>query len=215
MSEIFLIRPGCTDFDEQSRLQGSLDLPLNQRGEDQVARLIRDLTSFELDFLFTSPTLPAQSTAETLQRELDIRMKVIPDWSNLKLGLWEGLPLDEVRRKHPRVFKQWMEEPRTICPPEGETIAEAQARIRKPLERAIRKKSRFGIVAPEPLASVIRCTLLDERPEFQTDSLYSAASSEIPRPLIERIHCSRLGDPGNYELVSETLPRGPVVPQGK
>ena len=33
MLQIVLIRPGTTDFDEQGRIQGTLDIPLNERGQ--------------------------------------------------------------------------------------------------------------------------------------------------------------------------------------
>ena len=40
MTIVAVVRPGWTDFDEQHRLIGSLDLPLNSRGETQLATLI-------------------------------------------------------------------------------------------------------------------------------------------------------------------------------
>ena len=43
MPDVVLIRPGCTDFDEQNRIQGVLDLPLNHRGHAQVLGLVAQL----------------------------------------------------------------------------------------------------------------------------------------------------------------------------
>jgi probable phosphoglycerate mutase len=40
MSTAILIRPGETDFDQQSRIQGGLDLPLSETGRQQVRELI-------------------------------------------------------------------------------------------------------------------------------------------------------------------------------
>ena len=34
------------------------------------------------------------------------------------------LQLEEIRRKFPKVYKQWHESPEKICPPEGETLTE-------------------------------------------------------------------------------------------
>ena len=36
MVQIVLIRPGSTDYDEQGRIQGTLDIPLNDQGADEV-----------------------------------------------------------------------------------------------------------------------------------------------------------------------------------
>ncbi len=33
---VLLIRPGATDFDDQGRIKGSLDMPMSERGRQQV-----------------------------------------------------------------------------------------------------------------------------------------------------------------------------------
>ena len=43
MVQIALIRPGTTDYDLQGRIQGRLDIPLNQQGQEQVAQAIECL----------------------------------------------------------------------------------------------------------------------------------------------------------------------------
>jgi len=157
MSEVILIRPGCTDFDEQHRIQGMLDLPLNHRGEVQVDSLVEELQDLNLEVIYTSSCEPARSTAETIGKSLGIPVKESEGLRNFDQGLWQGLRMDDIRRKYPKVFKQWQESPETICPPEGETVREAVERIRKSLQKPIKKKSRFGVVASEPLATLIGC----------------------------------------------------------
>ena len=39
MIQIVLIRPGSTDYDEQGRIQGTLDIPLSLEASDTVRRL--------------------------------------------------------------------------------------------------------------------------------------------------------------------------------
>ena len=53
MLKIILIRPGSTDFDEQGRITGTLDVPLNDCGNDQVARTIDELTDHEIQAIYT------------------------------------------------------------------------------------------------------------------------------------------------------------------
>jgi broad specificity phosphatase PhoE len=168
MSQILLIRPGSTDFDEQQRIQGTLDLPLSPQGEQQVARIVQELADIAIDVIYTSPCEPARSTSAALGATRGIGVKEIEDLYNVNLGLWQGLKLDELRRKHPKVFKQWQESPDAICPPGGETLAEAVGRIRKALEKPLKKKGTIGIVACDPLAAIIaavvRGTALDAIP---------------------------------------------------
>lgn len=164
MSDVVLIRPGCTDFDEQNRIQGSLNLPLNDRGREQLRSIVEQLRELDLDVLYTSPCEPARSAAATIAAELGISSKELEDLQNLNHGLWQGLPIDEVRRKFHKVFKQWQESPETICPPQGETILDAVDRVRKALAKPLKRKKRIGIVASEPLATLIRCVVCGQQP---------------------------------------------------
>ena len=157
MPDVVLIRPGCTDFDEQNRIQGTLDLPLSPRGEEQVQNLIEQLRDSPVEVLYTTPGEPAKSTAAAIGAGLGIPVKLLEGLHNLDQGLWQGLLLDDVRRKYPKVFKQLQESPETICPPEGETVPEALERIRKALKKPLKRKGQIGVVAPEPLATLIAC----------------------------------------------------------
>ena len=76
----------------------------------------------------------------------------------MKLGLWQGMLVDEVRHKQPKVYKQWQEHPESVGPPEGEIIPEATERVKEALEKLARKHrgETIVLVAPEPLASVVR-----------------------------------------------------------
>jgi hypothetical protein len=65
--------------------------------------------------------------------------------------------IDDVKSKQPRVYKQWVEHPETVCPPEGEPLSAAEERLQDALER-IQKKHKSGTVAlvlTEPLASLL------------------------------------------------------------
>ena len=114
MSTIVLIRPGCTAYDAESRLQGTLDLPLNKRGEEQVKQLLAEIQSLNIEIVFASPCEPARGLAEEIGQELGVPMKEVEDLSNFSFGLWQGLCIEDLKRKHPRVYKQWHESPHSV-----------------------------------------------------------------------------------------------------
>jgi broad specificity phosphatase PhoE len=166
MPDVVLIRPGCTDFDEQNRIQGSLDLPLSRRGQEQVELVVRQLRGVRLDVVYSAPCEPARSTAIAVCDECGATFKEVADFRNLNHGLWQGLQVDDARRKYPKVFKQWQESPETVCLPEGETVAQAVERIERGLRKCLKRKRNVGIVASEPLATLIVCVLCGCRPEL-------------------------------------------------
>ena len=161
MAKVCLIRPGCTDFDEQHRIQGSLDLPLNPRGQQQVDQLIDQLRGLELKVIYTSVSEPARATANAIGDSLDVPVKELDGLRNFDQGLWQGLQIDEIRRKFPRVLKQWKESPTSICPPEGETVPEAVERVSRALRKPMKRRSTFAIVVSEPIATLVRCVIED------------------------------------------------------
>lgn len=159
MTTVVLVRPGSTDFDEQQRIQGQLDLPLNDKGEDQVRQIVSILVANPVEVVLASPGEPARSTAAAIGNELDIPVKELEGLLNLDQGLWQGLQIDDIKRMYPRVFKLWQESPTAVCPPRGETVLEALERVRKALEKPMRRKSAIALVLSEPLASLVGAVL--------------------------------------------------------
>src|SRR5512138_758400 len=75
MSLVAIIRPGLTEFDEQDRIQGALDLPLSEQGEAQVAQIVDRLRGLGIEQIYTSPTNPARSTAQQVGEALGVPVK--------------------------------------------------------------------------------------------------------------------------------------------
>lgn len=161
MVQILLVRPGATDFDEQGRIKGTLDIPLNEAGQGQVARIIAQLQETMIDALYASPSRSAQQTAEALAADRRVRMKTLDELENLDHGLWHGKRIDEVKSSQPKVFRQLQDHPETVCPPQGEPVGSAMERVREVLARLVRKHrtGTIALVVPEPLASVVRANL--------------------------------------------------------
>jgi probable phosphoglycerate mutase len=158
MVQIILIRPGCTDYDHQARIQGVLDIPLSEAGKQEVAQTAEKLQPYIPQALYCSPNRSAAETAAIIGQKLVLKPKSIDRLQNVDLGLWQGMLVEEVRLKQPKVYKQWQEHPETIQPPEGEMLAAAIERATEALEKLARKhrSGTIALVIPEPLASLIQ-----------------------------------------------------------
>ena len=179
MSTVVLVRPGCTDFDEQKRIQGALELPLNDRGQCQLAKVIDAIRDQPVEAVVTGPCDPCRSTAEAVAHALDVTIKEKDALCNLDQGLWQGLCVDEIRKKFPKVFRQWKEAPSTVCPPEGETVGVAIERLMSALKKPLKKYECFVVVASEPLASLVSCTLRGEPAEDIGDSMFGCCDDQL------------------------------------
>jgi len=161
-----VIRPGETEFDQQERVQGTLDLPLSEDGELQVGGIVDALRDQSVKQIYTSPNDPALSTARLIGGALGIGVKEVDALANVDHGLWQGLCIDEIKRKQPKVFKQWNETPESVCPPGGETCDEAYVRAQKALRKPMKRKDNFVIVSSEPMATLLECILRHEEPKL-------------------------------------------------
>lgn len=158
MVQLILLRPGTTDFDLQDRIQGTLDIPLTEPGRRETEQTAEKLRAYLPAAVYCSPRRSAKDTAEIIANVLGLKPKTLKNLHNMKLGLWQGMLVEEVHHKQPRVYKQWQEHPESIRPPEGEIISEAIERVREALEKLARKHRTETIVliAPEPLASLVQ-----------------------------------------------------------
>jgi probable phosphoglycerate mutase len=158
MLRIILVRPGATDYDQQERIQGALEVPLNAEGAAEVAAVLEQLKDKGVKAIYASPGPAAQQTGETLAEGLHLKLRKLDRMQNLDLGLWQGLQVGEVRYKQPKVYRQWQEQPENVCPPEGEMLSDASGRVEAAMTKLLRrhKEGVIALVVPEPLASLVR-----------------------------------------------------------
>lgn len=160
MMTIVLIRPGATDYDVQGRVRGRLDIPLNVLGAQEVAKEVDALreAGIRLDAIYYAPCRPAVETADAISRALDVKAKELEGLENLDYGLWQGMRIEEIRARQPKIYRQWQEIPDCVCPPEGEMIEEAEVRVMDCLRRLSRRHRDqvVGLVVAEPMASIIK-----------------------------------------------------------
>lgn len=163
MLRVVLIRPGSTDFDEQGRIMGRLDIPLSELGTAQVSQTAGELAEMEIECVYSAPCSSATESAESIAASLGVKTKTVSALLNLDPGLWQGKLIDEVKSQSPKIYKRWQDQPETICPPNGEMIADAKERLREAVSKLCRKKKEgvVGLVVPEPLASVL-CAMLKQ-----------------------------------------------------
>jgi phosphoserine phosphatase len=159
MVQILLIRPGTTEYDQQGRVQGTLDIPLCEDGRQEVDSMVDELRGQPISAIYSSPCQSAEQTAAALGQALDLKVKQVEKLQNLDQGLWQGMLVADVKSKQPKVYRQWQEQPENICPPQGETLSAASQRVSAALAKLLKKHKAdplVAIVVPEPLASVVR-----------------------------------------------------------
>ena len=166
---LLLIRSGKTAYDQEGRIMGTLDLPLSPSGmeearsfADRAGRMLDPLptgvsfASNQIRRLFTSPARCARETAEIVGRRLGLKPQACPGLGNLDHGLWQGLRVDEIESRQPRLHRQWLENPWSVAPPQGGLLDECCDRVAATLERIAKKHGRGGIAVVVAVVVAVR-----------------------------------------------------------
>ncbi len=163
MLQLLLVRTGATEYDTQGRVQGTLDVPLSEDGRRQIEQVADELRDQSIVALYAGPSRATTQTVEILAERLKLKSKTVENLRNLDHGLWQGMLIEDVKQRQPKVYRQWLEQPETVCPPEGESLQAVRDRLRAVLAK-IAKKQKTGLVALvvcEPATSVLRNLLRD------------------------------------------------------
>lgn len=154
---LILIRSAATDYDVQGRIRGTLDIPLCAAGVATAQRLGGALVGRGIDAVYAAASGCAVETGRIVAAACGLPLRRIPRLRNLDQGLWQGMLIDEIRRKQPRLHRQWQENPWSIAAPEGELVEDACARVATALEKLVRRHpaGRVAVVVPPPLDRIV------------------------------------------------------------
>jgi broad specificity phosphatase PhoE len=126
---VLLVRHGETVSNVEGRWQGQTDSPLTERGLAQARELARALADEPLAAIYSSDLGRAFDTARAVAAQ-HAHLEVIaePRLRELHVGRWTGRLGAEIRESDPELMTLWRDQPADLVIPEGETLAEAQAR---------------------------------------------------------------------------------------
>ena len=95
------IRHGETAWNVEGRIQGQLDVPLNDTGRWQVHRLALAVADEGISAVYSSDLLRALETAQAVARGCDRPITTDVGLRERGFGIFEGLSYDEINRRWP------------------------------------------------------------------------------------------------------------------
>ncbi|MDN5599112.1 MAG: histidine phosphatase family protein [Brachybacterium sp.] len=106
-TRLVLVRHGQTDFNREGRLQGQVDIPLNDTGIRQAESLVPLVAENPPDVLVASPLERALETARLMSRGSDVEVTTDAAFLERGFGQWEGLRGEEIRLRWPAEHADW------------------------------------------------------------------------------------------------------------
>lgn len=155
--KLYLIRHGETDWNREDRIQGWIDVGLNEVGRRQVEAVSSDLPDEPVD-LFYSSLRRARESADRVREHLTCRThRSVDRFRELDQGHWDGLRGGWLDEQDDERYRRWIESPRETKPPDGESLMEVRDRVRAGLLEVLEEATGPSvIVAHKVVNNIIR-----------------------------------------------------------
>jgi len=121
-TRIVAIRHGETDWNLATRIQGQLDIGLNQVGRWQAQRLGEALADEALEAVYASDLTRARDTAQAVAARAGLMVQTDTGLRERGFGVFEGLTFDEIEQRFPDGARRWRQRDASFGPAGGETL---------------------------------------------------------------------------------------------
>ncbi|MCA3238785.1 MAG: histidine phosphatase family protein [Curvibacter sp.] len=129
-TRILAIRHGETAWNVDTRIQGHLDIPLNDTGRWQAKRLARALAARDpIDAVYSSDLQRARDTARAIAQAAGAPMALHTGLRERGFGMFEGKTYSEIEQTWPEESAQWRRRTPDWAPAGGESLLQVRERI--------------------------------------------------------------------------------------
>ena len=106
MAKLILIRHGQTDWSNQRRVQGSLDIPLNNEGKKEAQEIAGELSKLEISAVYSGPESCNVATANEIAVPHRVRVQKVRALSELNHGVWQGLLEEDIKKRYKKQYNR-------------------------------------------------------------------------------------------------------------
>jgi broad specificity phosphatase PhoE len=135
---VLLFRHGQTSSNVTGFYMGWSDEDLNKVGYIQARSLSSRLASLPIASVYTSPLRRAYTTAAILAEPHKLELKFSDDLTEIRLGDWQGLHMDEIKRRWPELWQQSRIDPSELTMPNGESFGQVTERAIRAFEMVVK-----------------------------------------------------------------------------
>ena len=127
-TRLVFVRHGRTAFNVEGRLQGRLDMPLDEVGRRQAFTVAQVIAAMEPDAIIASPLQRARDTAQAIGACAGLGVQLDDRLIEIDVGRWSGQRAADLRRNDPE-YAAGVVSPIDYRRADGETASEVADRI--------------------------------------------------------------------------------------
>ncbi len=130
VTRIVAVRHGETAWNVEARIQGQLDIGLNDRGHWQARQVGRALAEEPVSAVYASDLQRAWHTAERIAEAAGATLHAEQNLRERRFGMFEGLTFQEIEQAWPEQAIAWRKRVPHWAPPEGgESLVALRERV--------------------------------------------------------------------------------------
>ena len=148
--KIALIPCGSTEWQDEGRLLGRVEIPLTSAGRERCIQWAQQLHGVGIKRILHGPDELVTQTAALVAGQLDVPTKTLDDLAEVDIGLWTGLTESQLKRRFASAHRELGEAPLNVSPPGGEALRAAADRLIACMRKQLRKNGK------EPVGVVMR-----------------------------------------------------------
>jgi probable phosphoglycerate mutase len=135
VTRVLALRHGQTAWNAEARMQGQLDIPLNDEGRKQAERAARALQGEGIEAIYSSDLSRASETAQLIARALGLAVRFDADLRERCFGIFQGQTWAEIEAHSPESCQRWRQRDLAFAPEGAETIPQFYARCTQAAQR--------------------------------------------------------------------------------
>lgn len=116
---LYMVRHGETDWNKARKIQGQVDIPLNEFGRHLAAETGKGLADIPFGLCISSPLLRATETARLILGGRNVPVITDERIEEMAFGVWEGKCCSKEGWDLPQEFHDFFEAPQRYRAPEG------------------------------------------------------------------------------------------------
>ena len=133
-TRIIAIRHGETAWNVNTRIQGQLDIGLNETGRWQAHRVARALAGEPIKALYSSDLLRAWDTALSISNVTGLAVQTVEGLRERGFGMFEGKTFQEIEAQWPDQALRWRKREPDFEPDGGESLLRFRERITQTMQ---------------------------------------------------------------------------------
>ena len=106
-TRVLAIRHGETAWNVGAKIQGHLDIPLNDTGRWQAERMAATVADDAIDVIYSSDLLRASQTAEPIARLCQLPLTTDAGLRERCFGVFQGMTFPEIEARWPEEARRW------------------------------------------------------------------------------------------------------------